>query len=372
MSQHINASHTSSSQVDHNEKDFKVAYLLHWNIFREDGVIKKIRTQVECWKQSVEVKLFVITPSADSATMASSLEAEVFPYTTLKTRLKSTSHLTKRVFEWKPDMIYFRYNPPYPPLPKLFRSIPTVVELNTDDVEEYRLGSVHRYWYNRLTRGNVYRPAAGLVSVSYELTQLPNIMKYHKQTLVLANAIDLKTYPQLPVPDNQRPRLAFMGAERLPWHGEDKITWLAQQLPEFDFDFIGTDGKRLDLPPNATAYGYLARDEYEQVLRKTDVAIGTLALHRKHMKEACPLKVREYLAFGLPTIIAYQDTDFMEGAEFLLSIPNTEDNAQTHLDGIRKFVHAQQGQRVPREAISHIDAVHKEQQRLDFMGQFIS
>lgn len=368
MNKRAKTKHGSLTPNRPQKKDLRIAYVLHWNMFREDGVVKKIRTQIDYWKHVAEVRLFALTPSGDMGDVPA-LEAEIFPFSSFKGRLESTKRLVKRVLQWRPNVIYFRYNPPYPPMPKLFRNIPTLVELNTDDIEEYRLGAPHRYWYNRLTRGQVYKAAVGMVSVSHELARLPSIKTFQKPMLVLANAVDLNAYRQLPAPKNRRPHLVFMGAEQLPWHGEDKIVWLAQQLPEFDIDLIGTNGQHLDLPANVSAHGYLNRTEYERVLNRADVAIGTLALHRKHMSEACPLKVREYLAFGLPAIIAYQDTDFMEGADFLLSIPNTEDNVQTHLEQIRQFVYEKQGYRVPRASISHIDAAHKERQRLEFMSQ---
>lgn len=45
-------------------------------------------------------------------------------------------------------------------------------------------------------------------------------------------------------------------------------------------------------------------------MRNCQVCIGTLALHRKNMTEASPLKTREYLAHGFPVIIGYKDTAF--------------------------------------------------------------
>jgi len=39
-----------------------------------------------------------------------------------------------------------------------------------------------------------------------------------------------------------------------------------------------------------------------------DVGVGALALERKNMREAQPIKTRHYLGSGLPVIIGYQDT----------------------------------------------------------------
>jgi len=47
-------------------------------------------------------------------------------------------------------------------------------------------------------------------------------------------------------------------------------------------------------------------------VKRADVAIGALATYRKGMKETSTLKVREYLAYGLPVILDHHDPDFFE------------------------------------------------------------
>ncbi len=120
---------------------------------------------------------------------------------------------------------------------------------------------------------------------------------------------------------------------------------------------------------NVKAHGFLSTESYSQILASADVAIGTLALHGKNMDEASPLKVREYFAYGIPTIIGYKDTDFAEPAPFLLRLPNTAANAQDSVQQIEYFVNTWKGQSVPREAILHLDVAGKEHQQLAFFDQ---
>jgi glycosyltransferase involved in cell wall biosynthesis len=54
-------------------------------------------------------------------------------------------------------------------------------------------------------------------------------------------------------------------------------------------------------------HGMRDRDYCQRIFAQCDIGIGTLALERKGMKEACPLKVREYLASGLPVYAGHQD-----------------------------------------------------------------
>lgn len=48
----------------------------------------------------------------------------------------------------------------------------------------------------------------------------------------------------------------------------------------------------------------------EEHYKETDVCFGSLAAHKKKMKEGCSLKVREALSYGKPIVYAYEETDF--------------------------------------------------------------
>ncbi|MNZ78728.1 hypothetical protein D3C78_973150 [compost metagenome] len=97
------------------------------------------------------------------------------------------------------------------------------------------------------------------------------------------------------------------------------------------------------------------------------MAIGPLALYRRGMKEASPLKVREYLAYGLPVINGYVDTDFKEEVPFILRIPNEPRNTANASAAIEEFVHSWQGRRVDRSEVGHLDVTVKETARLAYM-----
>jgi glycosyltransferase involved in cell wall biosynthesis len=119
---------------------------------------------------------------------------------------------------------------------------------------------------------------------------------------------------------------------------------------------------------NTTLHGELPPEQYRDVLARADVGVGTLALYREGIQEACSLKVREYLAFGLPVVLANTDTDFPSGAEFILQLPNAPEAVSGCVERIEDFIASWRGRRVPRTAITAIDVVKKEQSRLDFFA----
>jgi hypothetical protein len=82
------------------------------------------------------------------------------------------------------------------------------------------------------------------------------------------------------------------------------------------------------------------------------------------MSEACPLKVREYLAVGLPVIYAYRDPDADALGSVALRIANAESSVVDELPTIEEFVEGSRGRRVTRSSVAHIDVARKELQRL--------
>lgn len=357
----------------------RIAYVsLHWARTKNSGVGKKIQSQVNIWKEmGHEARLFMHTSPHEPPSEL--IEAEVFPYQaqgkfqTELNRIRAAKKMVKAIEAFKPDIIYLRYGIYVYPVHHLMHIAPVVEEINTNDLTQHEgLGGIYS-WYNRLTRGILLRRVAGLAAVSQELALSPAFAKYQKPTCVIANGIDLESFPTLPPASNPVPRLVFIGSPNNHWHGVDKLVLLANLVPDIHVDIIGYNQlPRFSLPANITLHGYLSFEKYEQTLAKADVAVSSLALHRVKLEEASPLKSRECLAFGLPLIIAYEDTDLVsQEHDFLLHIPNKEDNIQTHFSVIRDFVYRMRGYRVGKKQISQLDQKTKELKRINFFSTLL-
>lgn len=370
---------------DKQEIKMRIAYIsLHWPRTLETGVGKKIDQQIRCWKEAGhEVSFFMHSHPFQGC--LTSLPTEVFVYQlrsamvgkiqTEISRCIALWNLYKAVIAFQPNIIYLRSGMFVYPLHKLFSIAPVVIEINTRDVSEHsRLGNLY-YRYNRFTRGITFSRASGLEYMTKELVSLPEFSQFSKPFQVIANGIDISSIKYFSPPTNQRPHLVFIGTPGYPWHGVDKLIDLARLFPDLFIHVIGynSSDNKLKKLPNLFFHGYLSLRNYIQKLALADVAIGTIALHRKNMEEACPLKVREYLAHGIPVILPYKDTDLDDlECDFLLKIPNREDNILTHGKTIRDFSYKMLGKRVHREIIApRIDAKLKEAKRLAFFEEIL-
>ncbi len=70
--------------------------------------------------------------------------------------------------------------------------------------------------------------------------------------------------------------------------------------------------------------GALFDSDLEKVMAATDIAVGSLAVHRKGMSEVRSLKNREYLARGLPVVFSEHDPDLPESLDFVYRAPPDE------------------------------------------------
>ncbi|WP_068621031.1 glycosyltransferase [Paenibacillus tuaregi] len=451
----------------------KIAYVIHWNEGPRSGVFKKVVHQVSEWTRlGHRVALFLFTRATGEywERALEGVEVRVQCYDGALSRLRDFKRLADQVLGWSPDVIYHRYDQYYFGLPRLLRRVPSVLEVNSNDLTEMRMesGSL-KYLYHKYTRRRILQAADGAVFVSRELSGEPGFSRYVKKQVVIGNGINLEEFlvsrsmtavsegcieelneskeqlkestqsqvgsglgtglgadqwaavssksqagePLGPTsagvlvleqtvdseseqdsPPNSLPnpvesasnpveslrsisaepvRFVFIGSSGQAWHGVDLIADLAARRPAWKFDVIGLTNDELEgpVPANMSFHGPLTRAEYQPHLDQADIALGTMALFRKRMAEASPLKVREYLANGLPVIIAYEETDFPEPVPFLLKLPNQPDSLVLHLGRIEEFASRWRGSRVPRKEITRLDVKTKESERLKFMKSVI-
>lgn len=347
------------------------------------GVGNKIKSQVSIWgSMGHSVVLFALTPGHIDLPFvrqfkfnnASNLFLLKFVVREISRSLK-LMELISAVRTYRPDVIYLRFGLYTFPLQNLFKVAPTVLEVNSNDLDEYRSRGMFFYALNRFTRDILFSSCTGWVATSRELANLKENRRHRKPVAVISNGIELDAYESLDAPRNQSPVLSLVGSPGMNWHGVDKLFFLAEKYPQLVINIIGyrQDDFDVPIPSNIHLHGYLEKNEVRKILAGTDAVLGTLALHRKKMEEASPLKVREALGYGIPVVLAYEDTDLMDiKSDHFLFLPNTENNIVESADLIRDFALRVMGKRVDRALISdRIDQRTKEKTRLNFFADMI-
>ncbi|WP_404473091.1 glycosyltransferase [Microbacterium aerolatum] len=158
--------------------------------------------------------------------------------------------------------------------------------------------------------------------VQHELARV----RVTKPTMTFPNGIDLSKQPVAADERSDLPELLFVASTFATWHGLDL---LLDDLHRTDADFrlhlVGdvdpADRERAIRDPRLVLHGRLTPDAIRDLTAQSWVGLSSFALERKGMEEACTLKVREYLASGLPTYAGHRDRFPTEASYYLQGPP---------------------------------------------------
>ena len=332
----------------------KIAYLISEDLSKHPGLSLKILAQIKYW-ESQKHKVYrvfltsrmVIDPDGnefliDNSINTSNLSSKkLYIFKSLSLQYKFAFKALKLI---RPDITYSRYLFPAPNINKIRKvSGKLIFEINSDDRSEYLQKNIITGIYNALFRYFSLSPVDGMVFVTQELSKLKSFSSFNKNSSIIANGIDTSEVDFFSELSNDKPQLVFIGTPEQSWHGLDKILLLSEKLENCVFHIVGPSKESCKelwggLPNNVVFHGYLSGSDSSDLIKMMDIGIGTLAQYRTGMHETCALKVRQYLANGLPVIAASKDTDIPEGKSFYLKLPNEEGNIANNIDVILEFV----------------------------------
>lgn len=154
------------------------------------------------------------------------------------------------------------------------------------------------------------------------------------------------------------------------WHGIDRvIEGLRDFKRKYDIEsvkyhIVGEGNALSQLREQVDKYGlnqvvdfhgFLDGKSLSALLHRAHVGIAGIGLHRKHIQVNSALKVREYLANGLPVIMSTEDPD-LEG--FTAKLRVSADDSPLDIQGIKQFALELSDQSEYREAIRHFAERH--------------
>lgn len=365
----------------------KIAYLIFEDVRKHSGLKQKIGDQIALWESAghevhkVYGRLGIVDPPINEVSINTSVPKSKLGK--LLQKADEYAFVKNVLLRINPDIIYARYLFPAWGVQHLKpNATKLILEVNSDDKYEYLGKNIFTGLLNAAFRRIVLKMADGLVFVTNELAGVDSFKALTDVQTVIANGIDCQKVSLATLPNNKKPQLAFIGSPHQNWHGVDKLIHLAELLPASQLHIIGPDEKEClkywgSMPSNVTIHGYLNAAQSTKILSTIDVAISTLALYRKSMHEACPLKVRQYLAHGIPIIGASDDTDIVDDMDFYFKLPNCEDNILPYATGIKQFVDDAFNNNDLRLkarsfAETQLDVRGKEKKRLNFFKEVLN
>jgi glycosyltransferase involved in cell wall biosynthesis len=226
-------------------------------------------------------------------------------------------------------------------LKRVSTSIKVVFEHNTLELEELTLRSRDSFWYKYFLWGErwygkkVRSAAAGLIGVTDEIRKSQLIQAGKNiPSVSISNGIDTSRVRPISTRNAKVPgdiNLLFLAGSRAPWHGVDILLnslKFYKGSTNFHCYIAGNIEEQLVAEarsiPNLTLLSHQSLTSLDELVDRCHIGVGSLALFRNNMKEACTLKVREYWARGLPFVIGYDDTDLVNSPAmqpFYLKVP---------------------------------------------------
>lgn len=230
------------------------------------------------------------------------------------------------------DLILFRYPVGDFFLWRFLHRCPqrVVFEYNTIELAELKLRKSsfyyqYFYWSERLFGRSVRVRSAGIIGVTPEITQYQSKMADGKiPSITISNGIKVDRVKQRQGADfdGTELRIVLLSGSQAQWHGVDIllksfeevkneckiICYIAGQITKEQEDRARRIQNVVVLPPQ---YG----EDLDKLMDQCHLGIGTLGFETSFLTQACPLKVREYWARGIPFVIAYEDADLIQNTE---------------------------------------------------------
>ncbi|MCF4113141.1 MULTISPECIES: glycosyltransferase [Dethiosulfovibrio] len=309
------------------------------------GVAKKVKGQVRHMSRYFDLScLFVGNHDMTLAQTIADREDIVLKDIPRSNILSYRVEGLRTAYDWisrhRPDYLYLRY-PLGCPFSALFTymvsrmGVKIITEHQSKEPHELRLLKKYHFmvsdWlFGRLTLLNV----SLIIGVTPEIRDFEKNRAPHSSAVCMTNGIDVEDYPARHYEsqsDKEGVDLLFCGA-LASWHGLDRLISAMAKFYECPVRLhIAGEGEEMDrlrsmvekLPPmhSVTFYGYLDKGEISDLFDRCDAAIGSLALDRNGLRQACTLKTREYAARGIPFVINYDDPDFRD-IPWVLQIPS--------------------------------------------------
>ena len=195
------------------------------------------------------------------------------------------------------------------------------------------------YLFEKYFAPKIFKHALLGVSVTKEIATYESNRCVGYQNKVITNGIDVDSCSLRLENEiiNNEINLFILTGGNVPWHGVERIISGIKNYKgsaNISVDIIGsfsTSQVQMALELGVdTKINFIPHIEYSLLtnhLNKYHAGIGTLAAFRKGLKEASPLKVREYFARGFACVVGYEDTDINEYKEFdsyVLKVPADE------------------------------------------------
>ncbi|MEO6884096.1 MAG: hypothetical protein ABI199_08740 [Bacteroidia bacterium] len=327
-----------------------ILYVYLADIESSSGITNKVNGICEAFeKNSFSWMLFTLSSKAEKIGLVSK-NKYVLPSSYFEKKTELYSELDKFIKSQTVFDIYFlRYPFASKELFYFMEKNPfkVIIEHNTKEISEIRFSNsnswikkfkirptpsyvkllIDVYWKPLFTEYYYGKKILGLAKMGVAVTQ--EIAKYEMsrnksyKCVLLSNGVDVKRVPfyKRVLKEGEVVNIIMLVSSSSNWHGVDLIVKSFNKYKNntIHLYLIGKisekDQQEISLNRNITSTGFLTSSEFDIYLKSAHLGLGSFGIFRKKLKEATTLKVREYLASGLPVFLGHIDSDIEQSEE---------------------------------------------------------
>lgn len=241
------------------------------------------------------------------------------------------------------DYILLRYPGADPWFAGFARRFNVITEHHSKEIFELKLGAnlatKARIIFEKLCASSCLRNLSGIIGVTDEIREYELLRaRVNKPSVTISNGVNVRGVQLRKAVEYEGKALdfIFVASYFAKWHGLDRllsgIRRYGSKKPTIRLHLVGTVPeeilnlvRKLRIEDKTIVHGPLSGTDLNDVFDRMHVAVGSLGVHRKGLKQACPLKVREYTARGIPFVISYDDVDLVEGLPFYLNFHQSDE-----------------------------------------------
>lgn len=176
------------------------------------------------------------------------------------------------------------------------------------------IGAKARSYFDLVLGKHAIQRSSITIGVTNEIISYEKLRANQPDKLSILYPNGITCQPQILIDRRQSiPELLFVAGTFAPWHGLDLLLkTLKNNETPFILHLVGNlssdDLLVAENDSRIVLHGHKTHQEINLIAESCWLGISSFALHRIGMKEACTLKVREYLMLGLPVYAGYKET----------------------------------------------------------------
>lgn len=272
------------------------------------------------------------------------------------------SHAYGIIRSFRPDAVLWRFNITYVPWAfhpnKFHPGMVFITEHQAKEIEELRTSPAGRLLAPLVAwnRQRVLSHVDAVIGVTSEITGYEcglvsrNIPHFTLTNSIRVDDYPLKTWKQ--IQDNSL-RLLYVGSHTAGWQGLDRVLrGMAQYHGDTNIElhvagYVDRETSNLihalGITDDVIVHGFRTGADLDRLFDLCDIAVGTLGMHRKNLRYGSTLKVREYMARGIPFIISHEDEDLGQTGSFPFVFNAPADDSPIDLHQVIRFMRGLSG-----------------------------